>query len=241
MNYIVLSLRNMFDKEQIGCMIRDINAGIQELDEDTIAAIVCVDESIQDVPKSLIKLKDLAMNKSIPMLLLCDEEMKDTVHELVPAQFFKAEFKRPFNASEIVQKVLKFTKVEARGNRKKLLLVDDAGTVLRTMKALFEKKYEVMMANSGAMCFKAISLNRPDLIILDYEMPICDGATIFKMLKAEPEYADIPVIFLTGKNDKESVMQVMALKPQGYLLKNMEPGKILSLIDNFFQSQNLQN
>ena len=45
------------------------------------------------------------------------------------------------------------------------------------------------------------------------------------------------LIFLTGKNDKESIMKVLELKPEGYLLKSMEPAKIIQEIDNFFEKQ----
>ena len=45
---------------------------------------------------------------------------------------------------------------------------------------------------------------------------------------------NIPIIFLTGKNDAETVKNVMALKPDGYLLKNMDPQSLHTAIDHFF-------
>ena len=48
------------------------------------------------------------------------------------------------------------------------------------------------------------------------------------------EFSNIPVIFLTSKSDKESVMKVMELKPEGYLLKTMPPEEIVRTIDEFF-------
>jgi DNA-binding NarL/FixJ family response regulator len=47
----------------------------------------------------------------------------------------------------------------------------------------------------------------------------------------------VPVIFLTSKNDRESILKVMELKPEGYLLKTMEPEKIVAEVDNFFKKQ----
>ena len=69
-------------------------------------------------------------------------------------------------------------------------------------------------------------------MLLDYEMPIVDGKQVLGMIRSESEFSDIPVIFLT---DKESVMQVMDLKPDGYLLKTMPPEQIKQSIDTFFQ------
>jgi len=55
------------------------------------------------------------------------------------------------------------------------------------------------------------------------------------MIRSEHDFADTPVIFLTNKGDKEAITQVMALKPQGYLLKSMEPSQIIKAIDDFFE------
>ena len=98
-----------------------------------------------------------------------------------------------------------------------------------------EDSYEVILVNSCAMAIKYLTLNRPDLILLDYEMPIVDGSQVMQMLREDPEFQHIPIIFLTGKNDAETVKNVMALKPEGYLLKSMNPHKLHQAIDNFFK------
>ncbi|MBQ9483590.1 MAG: response regulator, partial [Ruminiclostridium sp.] len=62
-----------------------------------------------------------------------------------------------------------------------------------------------------------------------------------EMLRSEPNSANIPIIFLTGRSDRESVMTVMALKPQGYMLKSMTKEQILETIDNFFLTKKWNN
>ena len=57
------------------------------------------------------------------------------------------------------------------------------------------------------------------------------------MLRSETRAAQIPVIFLTGNGDRESVLQVLALKPDGYLLKTMTRGKIMLAVDEFFEKR----
>ena len=61
------------------------------------------------------------------------------------------------------------------------------------------------------------------------------------MIRTETEFQDVPVIFLTSKNDKESIMKVMELKPEGYLLKTMDPKCIIEEVDNFFMKQKISN
>ena len=60
---------------------------------------------------------------------------------------------------------------------------------------------------------------------------------IMQMLREDPEFHHIPIIFLTGKNDAETVKNVMSLKPDGYLLKSMNPQKLHAAIDDFFASR----
>lgn len=95
--------------------------------------------------------------------------------------------------------------------------------------------YEVSESSSSITAISNIAVNRPDLILLDYEMPVCDGRQMLEMLRADPASADIPVIFLTGRGDKESIQKVVSLKPEGYLLKNMTDAQIKENIDKFFK------
>ena len=91
--------------------------------------------------------------------------------------------------------------------------------------------------DSGVAAIRAITLNRPDLVLLDYEMPVCDGKQTLEMLRLEKAFADIPVVFLTGRSDPELVKALLALKPAGYLLKYLKPAEIKAKIQAFFEKQ----
>ncbi len=78
-------------------------------------------------------------------------------------------------------------------------------------------------------------MNRPDLVLLDYEMPICDGSQVLEMIRAEEDFSNIPVIFLTSRVDKESIKKVLALKPAGYLSKSLDPVDVKKEIDKYFE------
>ena len=105
------------------------------------------------------------------------------------------------------------------------------------IKTLLEDKYQVIPVNSSEMAIKYLALNIPDLILLDYEMPIVDGRQFMQMIREDTEFQNIPIIFLTGKNDAQTVMDVMSLKPNGYLLKSMDAQKLHAAIDDFFKKQ----
>lgn len=139
---------------------------------------------------------------------------------------------RPENAMAEVHKYLKTT---TEKEKKKVLLVDDSQVIRKSMHDLLCDDYEVSEASSGLAALRSIILDRPHLVILDYEMPVCNGRQVLEMIRAEADLANLPVMFLTGKVDKESVKQVMNLNPTGYLLKTLKPNEIKKNIDNYFK------
>lgn len=187
--------------------------------------------------EGLVYLKDRVIEDNIPIFAIGDEEQINEVCDIVPRQLIKKNFYRPINMKDAVSVIDKYLKEDESHLKKKILVVDDSGAMLRSVKGWLEDKYQVILANSGAMAIKYLAMNRPDLILLDYEMPICDGRQVLEMIRAESDFSDIPVIFLTGVNDRESVMKVTALKPEGYLLKSMEPEQIIKAIDDFFEKK----
>lgn len=136
------------------------------------------------------------------------------------------------NAVTEIQKYLDKGKT-VKKNR--ILVVDDSDFVRKAMEKLLGKDYEVILAKSGLSAIRCITLAKPDLILLDYEMPVCDGRQVLEMIRTERDFADIPVIFLTGKTDKESVAKAVSLKPAGYLLKTLPPMEIKKDIDDYFK------
>lgn len=102
---------------------------------------------------------------------------------------------------------------------KHILVVDDSAVTLRSVKALLDKEYIVSVATSGEMAIKTMKKNPPDLVLLDYEMPVCDGRQTFEMIRNDEDIKDIPVVFLTAVADKKHIAAVLQLNPAGYLLK----------------------
>ncbi|MDE6891092.1 MAG: response regulator [Lachnospiraceae bacterium] len=138
---------------------------------------------------------------------------------------------RTINAKNAMDEIKKYLDTEVK---KKIMVVDDSNAVRMGIKKLLEKDYKVTMMNSGPAAVKAVSVERPDLILLDLEMPDCDGIQTLKMLRTEGKMTDIPVIFLTGRVDQQSVEKIMSVKPAGYMLKTMRTVDIKKNIDSFF-------
>lgn len=115
--------------------------------------------------------------------------------------------------------------------KKRILAVDDSGILLRSVKTMLDKKYEVFVATDGMTALKQAKKKMPDLILLDYEMPEWDGKKTLEEIRKDDEVKDIPVVFLTSVADKEHIFAVLELKPEGYLLKPIEPQKLIDTIE----------
>lgn len=117
------------------------------------------------------------------------------------------------------------------GKKQHILVVDDNAMVLRNIKGVLESAYSVAVAPSGIHAFISIGKKMPNLILLDYEMPEMNGKEVLKKIREQKEYADIPVVFLTSMDSCETVMELLALKPAGYILKPADSQMLLERIE----------
>ena len=153
----------------------------------------------------------------------------------MPGDLIYARFSRPVDNEKYAGTVFEYLKKVASGEfRKNILIVDDDTQYLSLVREWLKGTYKVSMANSGLQAIKWLGKNKADLILLDYEMPVTSGPQVLEMLRSDVETSSIPVMFLTGKGDKESVMAVVALKPEGYFLKTIKREELLEKLREFF-------
>ena len=210
---------------------------INKVTEPISGVIIYADNNIRQHQKVWIFVKDKCAEEDVRLFMIGGEDDVTEIDGLIPKHLMQGIFTRPIDVKEAVKHIDSDIVKFGKQNKKKILVVDDSGAALRSVKAWLESKYHVILANSGVMAIKYLALNRPDLILLDYEMPVVDGKQVLEMIRAEKDYREIPVFFLTSKGDKQSVQNVLALKPQGYLLKTMQPNTIIAVIDDFFAKQ----
>ena len=112
-----------------------------------------------------------------------------------------------------------------------ILVVDDTPDNLIIMSNLLEDKYIVKVANRGEKGLKiARSDSPPDLILLDIMMPEMDGYEVCERLKADPKTADIPIIFLTAKNEVDDEISGFTVGAVDYITKPIQAEVTLARI-----------
>ena len=107
--------------------------------------------------------------------------------------------------------------------RQKIFLVDDTEFSLIKTKQILKDYYTVYTIDSAPKMFELLEKVKPDLILLDINMPGVDGFETIKNLKAEEKYAEIPVIFLSGVYDEESIVKGLALGAVDHIIKPYTP------------------
>jgi PleD family two-component response regulator len=115
--------------------------------------------------------------------------------------------------------------------RRKILYVDDVSFQLTSAKERLKKFYEVYPAQSIESMFETLSHIRPEIILLDVNMPDADGFEVIKQLKEDARYAEIPVIFLTAKVDRENVIKGMRLGAVDFIKKPFSDMKLIECIE----------
>ena len=128
--------------------------------------------------------------------------------------------------------------LEKNDNRKKhILVVDDEPIILRSIKTWLEQDFEISLVNSGEMAIEFLDMHPVDLVLLDYKMPTMDGPAVLKTIRLDERIKNLPVIFLTASNDRQSVLTAMQYKPDGYILKTKTPDEIKAAVIDFFKNR----
>lgn len=180
-------------------------------------------------------LKDIFYAQMKKVVIYSNPEPIEKMKRIFPDSMIAEVYIRPMDANQVVEKIVCLLSGAAQAKeKKKVLVVDDSGPMLRTIMGWLEGTYQVSLANSAASAFSSIEKSKPDLILLDYEMPVCSGAQFLQMLRQEETTKQIPVIFLTSVDDAETVKKVIELKPEGYILKTTPEARVKEIVAQFF-------
>ncbi|MBQ7954156.1 MAG: response regulator [Lachnospiraceae bacterium] len=176
---------------------------------------------------------------SVPLMCLEPPGENVTEEEIQGIEKFKA-LMFPATNEEITENIcgllgLKYDAdnkvvVESQYDRKCVMAIDDNSMQLRVLNELLKDEYDVLTATSAVKALTMIGKRVPDVILLDYEMPICDGKMALQMIREIEEAKDVPVIFLTSVRDAAHIKAVVDLHPAGYLLKPAKGSTIIETI-----------
>jgi len=120
--------------------------------------------------------------------------------------------------------------------RKKIIAVDDNVENLTALKNTLKNLYEVYPSPSAAKMFDILEHIKPDIILLDVEMPEMSGYEAAEKLKSSDKNREIPIIFLTSMNDEESKKKGFSLGAVDYIQKPFDSTSLLKRLETHLPS-----
>ncbi len=121
--------------------------------------------------------------------------------------------------------------------KKRILAVDDDAIVLMRISSILQKDYDLITINSGMRALRYLEQETPDLILLDIRMAQQDGIETLREIRKMEECKDIPVIMLTGVENKDTVMESAKLGICDYVLKPFSSAELLKRIWRVFEEE----
>ena len=202
--------------------------------------IYYMDEHVYEHVKLHSLFKDLIIAKNKQLILIGENSEYEAVTKDVSEKYILQWFERPFDMLELMNLVGAYFRGETSidVSQKHILIIDDDVTYMEMLKNWLKDEYLVTLTPSAVKALPYLQRKRMDLILLDYEMPEMSGPDFLKELHEAPVNNDIPVMFLTGHQDKQSVMNALGQKPEGYMLKTIDNKMLHKKLGAFFNSRN---
>lgn len=126
-------------------------------------------------------------------------------------------------------------------HRLRILLVDDSPTDLELATAVFAEHHDVVQlatqnsARAALENLRSSSLELPDIVVLDVNMPVMSGLDLLKVMKSDPALEHLPVVMLSTSSSSVDVQQAYALHASAYLIKALTFTTFLQQVDDFLQ------
>ncbi len=118
-------------------------------------------------------------------------------------------------------------------NMKKILVVEDEKNILNLIKINLEPEYEIITAMSGDEALVVVKKTKPDLVILDINLPGMSGWEVCRRFKKMPKIKNVPVLFLTGLSDSDDNLAISEiLGAHDFLTKPFDPEQLVEYVGN---------
>lgn len=122
--------------------------------------------------------------------------------------------------------------------RKKIVIIEDEPVIIDLLRDVLKKEgCRVFPTTSVQKGVELIDVHRPDVILLDRNMPEMDGIVFLKKLKAARKTKPIPVIMLTGTSESEKIKEAIEAGASGYMIKPFKPSALIEQIEKVLHKE----
>lgn len=234
-------IRQLQNERLEAVVVHPVEEEIREHADEVTIIIYLMDQEVYKEEALFSCLRSILWGGGRYLCLFGDDGAIRIGESRLPSHMVSFTQSRPYDVSDMLDEILpkiardEHVPVKSLLKRKKsILLVDDDTTFLRMMQAWLGPFYRVTAVTDGAQALSYLMKRKVDLVLLDYEMPGMSGPDTLQQIRGSKDHRNLPVIFLTGKDDRESIMKVLEYHPTGYLLKSNGRDVVLKKLLEFF-------
>lgn len=193
-----------------------------------------VDMPIMDGFATLEQLRNIEKCINVPVILVTGKTDKHTIFNsyIMGVDGYLA---KPVSKDVLINKINEVYQVkESKDNKKTVLMIDDDMPYLKQLNSLLNNSYNVIMINSAKLALDYLLTHTPDVILLDYQMPLYNGANVMNMIQKNTQKDNkkpIPIIILSGALDREALQECYAYNPFSYLVKPVSKDVLVENIE----------
>ncbi|MBQ4522142.1 MAG: response regulator [Lachnospiraceae bacterium] len=195
-----------------------------------------VEMPILDGFHTLESIRKMESGIDVPVIFVTGRHDRFTVFHSVQ-QGVDGYIVKPFEKDALLKKIEEVLHVSDEPvSKETILTVDDDMVFLKMLKLQLQKYYNVIAINSPKLALEYLNKHKPSMILLDYQMPMYNGASLLGMIRKNSATRNIPVVILSGTLDKEALVECLEHQPQKILEKNFSQDELLETIQKILET-----
>lgn len=190
-----------------------------------------IEMPLMDGFMTLEQLRKIEACINVPVILITGRHDKTTIFNS-SAMGVDGYLIKPVSQETLIEKVNEaYENKKLVKNKPTILMIDDDMSFLKQMNSLLKESYNVIMINSAKLAISYMSSHTPDVIILDYQMPLYNGANMLNIFQRSNRQKNIPVIILSGTLNRKALENCFPYNPFAFLAKPVERELLFENID----------
>lgn len=181
--------------------------------------------------QTLEQLRNLKECINIPVIMITGKSDKYSVMNSI-SMGIDGYLLKPISKEELINKINEVCqKKQQYHNRKTILAIDDDMSYLKQLNSFLQEYYNVIMINSTKLALDYLTNHVPDIILLDYQMPLYNGVAMINIIHQNASYQNIPFIILSGTLDQKALLEFYPHAPAACLAKPVSKDVLLEKIE----------
>ncbi|WP_419813028.1 diguanylate cyclase [Bacterioplanoides sp.] len=168
--------------------------------------------------------------QNLPILFIYQEEQPDIEHHLSAMRNGGIGLYRDVEIQSVISELEDLLDTTPEDPFRILIVDDSKAQAMHSARVLNKAGMVTEAVNDPLQVLHALSANNPDLILMDMYMPGCNGMELAKVIRQQREYLNLPIIYLSGEEDRQRQLDAMAEGGDDFLTKPVEPRHLLSTI-----------